>query len=619
MRDSREGLNVRRHRVHVLVLAITGILGAGCPRPTAPDPSINRVEHGLLPFTTIEGDQGYSLTDRMAHYHVPGVSIAVIENARISWVRHYGVADVRTGSPVTDATTFNVGSMSKAVTAATILSLVGDGLVDLDAPVNQQLRSWRLPENEHTAEAAVTPRRLMNHSGGVVFSPGFPYRTEDLPTLRQVLEGEPPARSGPVRVDRVPGTGFQYSNPGYTILQQLAEDVTGMPFAEIVNQRIFEPLDMSHSTFVVPLPPALLRDAAMGHRTDGTVDDDVHRWVGHVAAGGLWTTAADYAAFVAELQRSLRGESNLVLTTELAKLMVEPQDAPEYGLGVFLRPPLGERRYVGHIGDGPGFVGGFTTDTRGEHGVVVLTNGQGGINLVREVRRAAAAVYRWPDGLPPARKRVEPDAGVIAQASGRYRQGFDGVLEIERSGDTLLMRWPDADTFELIPVGGSTFVCRERDGELSFVAGEDGGISHLAYHLSDDMGRLAGEARQLPHMEPGERLPLEMLLDGETAEATALYRDLLASDPAAEAVAENRLNGLGYRFLQQGRVEAAIAVFSLYADLYPVSANAHDSLGEALMTAGRLDDAVASYRRSIELDPTNSNAVTMIEKIDSMR
>lgn len=616
MRETMISLCVRRHYSLVLAFAIAGVLAVGCPRPTAQDPSIARIENSLLPYTIIEGEAGYSLSDRMAHYHVPGVSIAVIEDAKISWVRHYGVADIRNGSSVTDATTFNVGSMSKAVTAVTILSLVGDGLIDLDAPVNEQLTSWRLPDNEHTAAAAVTPRRLMNHSGGVAFSPGFAYRTEDLPTLRQILEGEPPARSGPVRVDRVPGTAFQYSNPGYTILHQLAEDVTGMPFEEIVKERVFEPLGMSRSTFVVPLPPALLRDAAMGHRTDGSVDADVRRWVGHVAAGGLWTTAADYAAFVAELQRSLRGESDLMLVTELTELMIEPQDAPEYGLGVFLRPPLGERRYVGHIGDGPGFVGGFTTDTRGEHGVVVLTNGQGGINLVREVQRAVANSNRWPDGLRPARSRVEPDAEVLARAAGRYRYSFDGVLEIEKSGDTLLMRWPDAGPFELIPVGSSTFVCRERDGEVDFAGAEHGGISHLVYHLSDDQGRFAGDARQLPRMGPGERSPLEMLLDGETAAATALYRDLLVSEPAAEAVAENRLNGLGYRLLQQGRVEAAIAVFSLYVDLYPLSANAHDSLGEALMTAGRLDDAAASYRRSIELNPANSNAVAMIDKID---
>ena len=109
------------------------------------------------------------------------------------------------------------------------------------------------------------------------------------------------------------------------------------------------------------------------------------------------------------------------------------------------------------------------------------------------------------------------------------------------------------------------------------------------------------------------------LLDGDTAEATDLYRALLTSNPAAPAVAENRLNRLGYQYLRLGQPADAVAVLQLYIALYPDSANAHDSLGEALMTTGHLGAAIASYRRSLELNPANDNAVAMIEKIESMR
>jgi Flp pilus assembly protein TadD len=119
-------------------------------------------------------------------------------------------------------------------------------------------------------------------------------------------------------------------------------------------------------------------------------------------------------------------------------------------------------------------------------------------------------------------------------------------------------------------------------------------------------------------MAPGERTPLEILLDGDTSEATALYRALLESDPSAPAVAENRLNRLGYSFLAQGRADDAVAVLGLYVALYPDSSNAHDSLGEALMTTGQLEAAKTSYRRSLELNPANGNAVEMIGKIEDM-
>ncbi|MCW8984176.1 MAG: serine hydrolase, partial [Thermoanaerobaculales bacterium] len=507
---------------------------------------------------------------------------------------------------------------SKAVTSVTILSLARDGLIDLNAPVNEQLKTWTLPENDFTRQAAVTPIRLMNHSGGTVFSPGFPYRTEDLPTFEQILEGEPPARSGPVRVDRVPGTTFQYSNPGYAVLRKLAEDVTGKDFPEIAAERIFEPLGMSRTTFVTPLPQAMLANAAMGHQTDGTVDAEVRRWCGHMAAGGLWTTATDYAAFVIELQRSLRGESDLVLDRALAELMVQPHDADEYGLGVFLREPKGERRFVGHIGDGPGFVGGFTADTLGDHGVVVLTNGQGGINLVREIRRGVASVYGWPDNLPPALTAVTPVPGLLEKAAGRYKLGFDQVVTLEHSDDALWLQSSTGLALRLFAVSDTAFVCKEREGEITIERDADDSVTQMTYDLSDEIGRRSGGAKTLPRLATGERTPLEVLLDGDTSEATALYRALLESDPSAPAVAENRLNRLGYQFLGQGRPDDAVAVLRLYVALYPESANAYDSLGEALMTAGQLEAAIASYRRSLELNPANGNAVEMIAKIESM-
>ena len=607
-----------RHILSVFILTLAVLALAGCSGSTTEEFPSAEVEQSLLPSTIIAGEPGYFLADRMEHYHVPGVSIAVIQDREIQWVNHYGVTDVRDPEPVTDTTMFNVGSMSKAVTSVTILSLARDGLIDLNAPVNEHLSSWSLPENEFTSQASVTPMRLMNHSGGIVFSPGFSYRIEDLPTFEQILEGQPPARSGPVRVDRVPGTTFQYSNPGYVVLRKLAEDVTGKGFAEIAAERIFEPLKMSHTSFVTPLPPAMLANAAMGHRTDGTVDAEVRRWIGHMAAGGLWTTAADYAAFVIEIQRTLRGESDLVLDQELAKLMVKPHDATEYGLGVFLRDPEGERRYVGHIGDGPGFVGGFTADTLGDYGVVVLTNGQGGINLVREIRRSVASVYDWPDNLPPTLTAVIPDAGLLEKVAGRYKLGFDQAVKIEQNEDALWLQTSEGVAFKLFAVGDNTFVCKERTGEITIEQNTDGEITQMAYHLSDEIGRLGDEATTMPRIAAGERTPLEILLDGNTLDATALYRALLESNPSDPAIAENRLNRLGYQFLGQDRPDDAVAVFRLYVALYPESANSYDSLGEALMTTGQLEDAIASYRKSLELNPANGNAVEMIEKIESM-
>lgn len=163
----RWGIGCRvRHPIVAAAIAgaIETIMACAGPaeKPPASSPEIALVEGGLLPQTLVEGEPGYPLFDRMRHHGVPGVSIAVIEDRTVVWSRHFGISIVADRRPVDDDTIFNVGSVTKAVTAVTILSLAQDGLVDLDGPVNNQLRSWRIPDNELTAQAEVTTIRLLN-------------------------------------------------------------------------------------------------------------------------------------------------------------------------------------------------------------------------------------------------------------------------------------------------------------------------------------------------------------------------------------------------------------------------------------------------------------------------
>jgi len=602
-------------RWFALMLVLVCVAMAGCVDGTAEPPEIALIENGLQPQTLIVGEPDYALKERMALHGVPGVSVALIEDAAVSWVKHYGVASVDDPRPVDAETIFNVGSVSKAVAAVTVLSLAQDGLVDLDAPVNDQLTSWRIPDNEFTRQAAVTPLRLMNHSGGVVFSPPRTYAAEDLPTLMQILDGLPPATTAPVGVDRVPGTTFQYSNAGFEVLRLLIEDVTGRSFAEVVAERVFVPIGMSRSSVEAPLPDEVLVNAAMGHRGDGTPDAAYRRWLPHVAAGGLWTTAEDYAAFVVDIQRSLRGEDGRVLSRASAELMVSPHDAPRYGLGVFQRGGGDGARYVSHLGDGPGFVAGFTMDVIGGRGMVVLTNGQGGIELVREISRSIAGVKGWPYLLPDAVTPVDPGDEVRAELAGRYRVGADGEVVLELRGDELWLESPSLGEVRLHFADSSTMVCRERGGEITVVRTADGDVERLDAGLADELARPAAATTPWTRMAEGERTPLGLLLEGATEEATRRYREILETDPSSPVVAENRFNSLGYQLMGGGRLDEALAVFELNATLHPDSANVHDSLGEALMKTDRTDEAVASYRRSLELDPTNRNAEKAIERM----
>ena len=130
---------------------------------------IERVENGLTPAVVIEGraPEKWNLVDRMAHYKVPGVSVAVINDHQIEWAKGYGVLEAGKAAPVTPETRFQAASISKPVSALGALSLVECGLLPLDQDVNAKLVSWRVPDNTFTQEKKVTLRRLLSHMAGL--------------------------------------------------------------------------------------------------------------------------------------------------------------------------------------------------------------------------------------------------------------------------------------------------------------------------------------------------------------------------------------------------------------------------------------------------------------------
>ncbi len=451
------------------------------------------------------------LEERAAFHGVPGFSIAVVDDFELQWTHNFGVVSDQEPVSVSETTLFAVGSLSKAVTAATVLSMVEDGLVELDLDINEQLKSWQVPDNDFTADEAVTPRRLLNHTGGVAFSPPASYSSDRMPSTLQLLNGVEPARSPPVVVDRVPGTEFLYSNAGFTILRLLIEERSGKPYAEVVQERIFEPLGMKNSSVEAPLPGHLIDHVAWGHNGDGNHVFEDHRWIGHTAAGGVWTTAADYAAFVLELQKALAGRSDTIISKDLADEMTSPHDSERYGLGVFLHKRSGSRQYFSHIGDGLGFVGGFAAHPTEGKAAVVLTNGVGGIHLVREIMAAVAQVYEWPDYLSPRTSQwpCEEETERSWADTGRIRR----ARRDSASGGRAVVARGDEEGCPPLPVGDDGFVCRNAPVTCASF-GVMAAVDSLLNGLADEVGRLPDPPKEASRLGDDELTPLEMLQSG---------------------------------------------------------------------------------------------------------
>lgn len=589
-----------------LALALV-LLPAAALGQAAEQASVLRVERGLAPPVLVEGDPTWAIGERMKHYNVPGVSVAVIRDFKVVWAKGYGVKDAETREPVTERTLFQAGSISKPVAAAVAHKKVEEGKLRLDEDINAALTSWKLPDNELTAKRKVTLANLLSHTAGLTVH-GFPGYAAGakVPTVVEVLDGAPPANTAPVRVNMEPGTKFRYSGGGTTIMQLAVQDVEKRPFDAVAKATVLDPLGMTDSTYSNPLPEGLRKMAASGHKRDGSPVPGRFHTYPEMAAAGLWTTPTDLAKFAVEMQLSLAGRSNKVLSKQSVERMVTPYLSENVGMGFFVERH-GRGTYFGHNGADEGFLSMLLVHKEKGYGAVVMINGEN-YQIMPEIVRAVAREYRWEGYMAEPYKRAAVTAEALGGYAGRFRLDADSVLALTVEEGRLVARQPFGPEVELVPISETAFVRRDSTTQYHFERAPDGKGAALAIRDGEN-------ATRPERMAADSMAPSELLAAGRFAEAVAAYRELKRADPASRYVDEGRLNGLGYSLLGQRKIAEAIAVFKLNVELYPQSANTYDSLGEAYMEKGDKAEAVENYRRSLELDPKNQNAVRMLERL----
>jgi CubicO group peptidase (beta-lactamase class C family) len=362
--------------------------GARADDPAPPDPRRDRI--GAVALELLE------------RHHVPGASVAVVDGGKIAWAKGYGVRDAKEKGDVDEHTLFQAASVTKAVTALAALRLVEAKAIGLDEDVGARLRSWRFPESEFVAEKKVTLRLLLAHGAGVNVH-GFAGYKQDgpIPTLRQVLDGAPPATSPPIRVEGVPGAKYRYSGGGYLVLQQLLLDLQEpgkeLEFPVLMRERVLVPLGLEDSTFELPLSSTRAARAASGHGGDGRVVPGRWRAYPESAAEGLWTTPTDLARVVLALFDALAGGAKAPLSKAMAAEMIEPQLlGSTMGLGLDVEGTDAGRRF-GLDGGNAGYRCRFVAVPATGQAVVVMANGDRGDRVAAGVVAAVAREYAWPE------------------------------------------------------------------------------------------------------------------------------------------------------------------------------------------------------------------------------
>jgi CubicO group peptidase (beta-lactamase class C family) len=527
--------------------------------PLFGDPK-SAVENGLLPAVPIEGEAGMKLEERMRHYGVPGVSIAVWKDGRVEWAAGYGVAAPGSAEPVTTRTLFQAGSISKTLAAVTTLRVLSDLNIPLDADVNRYLGDAKLPVE------GVTFERILSHTAGFNV-PGFPgfAKGEMLPGVDEELQGL--GNTQPLRVDGKPGTEFHYSGGGYLLLQKLLETLTRRSINSVLGTHSIVAARLTSSTFVQSLPQFWANRKAGGLTEEGEpVAGGSHIYPEKTAAG-LWTLPTDMARFLAALQ------TNKLLPRELTERMLSPAPGTNgrAGLGVFLIQ-RGKSRYFTHSGGNTGFSASYVASRARPEGVVVMANAENADPLIEEIVRAVAKVYGWPDYAPAPRRlaKVDPES-----FTGRYAFDADDLLAVRAVNGQVIVARTAGEEKRLDALTPTELVNRE-DGE-TYVFGKDsvtvGGVT-------------AKRTREAPPSD---------LITRDVDTGIAYFRGLDTT-----LLTEERLRMRGVSLRKRGNLPAALALLKLNAEMHPASAAAHDALATTQLAAGDAAGARVSSQKVLD-------------------
>jgi CubicO group peptidase (beta-lactamase class C family) len=472
-----------------LFLLIVAVLFSGCgPQKALTGKRIKAAEKGLMRAVYLKGlkPEKSALADRLLFYKVPGVSIAALDRNEIEWARAYGERDAQTRQAMTTDTLLQGGAFSQMMTAAAALEFAENQQLDLDADIASLLKTWRLPPPASELRSKITPRALLTHSGGLsdqIFD-GYA-QDEPLPGFPQILDGERPAKNGPVwmTAQMTSTSRTRYSESGYVIFEQILRDLTGKPFATFMDESLMDRLGLKNTTFALPLPEAFKARASAGHLREGQPTPGLWNNYPEAAAKGLWTTPSDFAAFLADLLQAAAGTEGKVLSPEMARLMLSPQiEGHSFG---FLVDGRGADIHYSLRGKTRGFSCFMVVYPAKGQGAVIMTNSESGTLLIQEILCALSEAYGWADFRPEEKEVLRLDPGTYQAYSGSYEVNPTYGLEVSLDDYALVIQPTGQAATKFYAEGQTLFYSTDPYVRIQFFKDRTGAVEKLVLWQGD--------------------------------------------------------------------------------------------------------------------------------------
>ncbi len=335
--------------------------------------------------TTTKARLEQAIPELMRKGEVPGLQIDLIESGKTTWLGNFGVRNSATNQPVTDNTIFEAASLSKTVFAFSVLKLVDQGKLDLDAPLTNYLHKPYIEGDPRLN--LITARMVLSHRTG------FPNWRGD---------------GNALTIRFTPGSRFSYSGEGFVYLQKVVEQITGKSLNEFVTEAVFVPLRMKSSSYT--WRPEFDDQTATGHDSNGQTSTK-NKPAEANAAASLHTTAADYALFLEAVMNGVGLKPATLKQMESPEIAVDPActnctGQPQGELSHELFWGLGwgiantdRGQMLWHWGDNGAFKCFVAAYPKQKKGVVFFTNGENGLSIAEEIVRLALGadppLFRW--------------------------------------------------------------------------------------------------------------------------------------------------------------------------------------------------------------------------------
>jgi CubicO group peptidase (beta-lactamase class C family) len=415
---------------------------------------------------------GPTLTRRLAkaqsEWRLPSVVAAVFRDGEVLWQEAVGLAGVEPEEPATPDYQYRIGSITKTFTAALVMQLRDEGRLELDAPLRDLL-----PE----APAGPTVRHGLSHLSGFQREPpGDIWETMRPPSREELIAGLEDAE----RV-LLPGFRWHYSNLAFGLLGEIVQRRHGAPYADVLHERLLEPLGLARTTLAEQQPAA--RGYFVEPYSDGLrVEPHLDIPETSAAMGQLWSTVGDLARWGSFLATGREGVLAPATLDEMAlvRAMVDHRRwTLAWGLGLELYRK-GERVFVGHGGAMPGFLAAVVVHREERTGAAALTNSSAGAQIETLALELADAAL---DELPDVPEQWRPDGGAPPELEpllGRWwSEGHELVFSV-RDG-----------RFQALLVGGppgrdTSWFEREADDRFRIVEGRE--LGELLRVVRDERG-----------------------------------------------------------------------------------------------------------------------------------